>query len=137
MSLPFLNILRGLYFSRYSSWRLLMAPRRRCRMYCTASSYFIPPSIRASATRTGARPRPATQWIATVAPGFSSNVALRKSSHDWTMSRGGAAPSSNFQSCFYKKKEKKKKKFKIFECIIIYRAHWLSLKHCKKILNNT
>jgi len=92
------NIFSGLYFSKYSSCLLLIAPLRRWRIYWTASSYFIPPSISARATSTGALPRPATQWMAMVAPGLSWKVLLRKSNHDSTIPRGGAAPSSNGQS---------------------------------------
>ena len=44
----------GRYFSKYKSCLLLKAPRRFCLMNCTASSYFIPPSINARATSTGA-----------------------------------------------------------------------------------
>ncbi|WP_228267093.1 hypothetical protein, partial [Acinetobacter baumannii] len=54
--------------------------------------------ISASATNTGARPNPATQWIAIVAPGFSWNVDFKNSSQDKTTALGGAAPSSNCQS---------------------------------------
>jgi len=41
-----------------------MAPLRRARMNDTLSRGDIPDSINAIATRTGARPSPATQWQA-------------------------------------------------------------------------
>lgn len=44
------------------------------RINSTAPSYFNPNSIRAKATRTGALPRPATQWTAMHASGFSLNL---------------------------------------------------------------
>lgn len=50
-------------------------------MSSTASSYFIPNSMRASATRTGALPRPATQWTATHASGLSTNWLRTISNH--------------------------------------------------------
>ena len=40
----------------------------------TAASYLSPSSIKASATSTGARPSPATQWTATHASGSSWNL---------------------------------------------------------------
>ena len=59
--LPFKKYFRLLYLARNSSCRLLMAPRRFFLISSTASSYFIPNSIRAIATKTEARPRPVTQ----------------------------------------------------------------------------
>ena len=44
------------------------------RISSTASSYFIPSSIRAKATKTGARPNPATQWTATQEEGSEPNL---------------------------------------------------------------
>lgn len=41
------------------------------RIISTAASYLRPSSINANATKTGARPRPATQCTATQASGFS------------------------------------------------------------------
>lgn len=64
----------------------------------TASSYFIPLSISANATRTGALPSPATQWTATQDPGFSLNFPFISLSQSSTTFFGGAAPSSNGQS---------------------------------------
>lgn len=51
-------------------------------MVSTASSYFMPNSIKAMATRTGARPNPATQCTATAGitqspPDFESTWLLR------------------------------------------------------------
>lgn len=43
------------------------------RIISTASSYFMPASMSAMATRTGALPRPATQWTARQGPLFSSS----------------------------------------------------------------
>lgn len=40
------------------------------RIISTAASYFRPSSIKATATKTGARPSPATQWTATHASGL-------------------------------------------------------------------
>lgn len=40
----------------------------------TAASYFNPSSINANATRTGARPKPATQCTATHVSGSSENL---------------------------------------------------------------
>lgn len=91
---PFLcfSLAFGLYFSKKDSCLALMAPRRLLKQIAclinffhlvgllssntysliisTAASYFKPNSISAKATRTGARPRPATQWTATQASGF-------------------------------------------------------------------
>lgn len=91
---PFLcfSLAFGLYFSKKDSCLALMAPRRLLKqsaclinffhlvgllssntyslIISTAASYFKPNSISAKATRTGARPRPATQWTATQASGF-------------------------------------------------------------------
>lgn len=53
-------------------------------MKSTASSYFIPSSISASATITGARPRPATQCTATQESGFSRNLFFSNSNHSST-----------------------------------------------------
>lgn len=53
-------------------------------MKSTASSYFIPSSISASATITGARPRPATQCTATQESGFSWNLFFSNSNHSLT-----------------------------------------------------
>lgn len=47
----------------------------------TASSYFNPNSIRASATKTGALPSPATQCTATHASGDSRNRFFSNSNH--------------------------------------------------------
>lgn len=43
-----------------------MAPRRSARIHPTASCGDKPSSTNATATSTGARPRPAAQWMATV-----------------------------------------------------------------------
>merc|ERR1719319_110388 len=49
-----MKYLRRLYLERNSSWRELMAPRLFFLIRSTASSYFMPSSMRAVATRTGA-----------------------------------------------------------------------------------
>lgn len=97
-----------------------------CLMSCMASSYFIPLSIRANATSTGALcsfinkttvmsehlhktnlcvmsrlcylPSPATQWTATQHPGSSWNFFFSRLSQSSTSLLGGGAPSSNGQS---------------------------------------
>lgn len=94
-----------------------------CRMNWTASSYFIPHSMRASATRTGALrghtairrtaqnsgktqegppeahlPSPATQWTATQQPGSSLNFSFSRFSQSSTIWLEGGAPSSKGQS---------------------------------------
>ena len=63
------------------------------RMASTASSYFMPNSIRAMATRTGARPSPVTQWTPTQVSGFSVNSFLTTFSHLSTISWLGGEPS--------------------------------------------
>ena len=65
----------------------------------TAAVYFMPCSMSATATSTGALPNPATQWTATHPSGFTRNVSSITSSHFLMISAGGAAPSSNGQSC--------------------------------------
>jgi hypothetical protein len=59
--------------------------RKKLNSYClissTASSYFMPSSISARATRTGALPRPATQWTATQLSGHSLNLDFSSSNH--------------------------------------------------------
>ena len=84
----------GWYFSKYKSCLLLKAPRRFCLMNCTASSYFIPPSINARATSTGALPRPATQWTAIQQPGSSRNLIFTRLNQLSTIWLDGGAPSS-------------------------------------------
>lgn len=99
-----------------------------CLMSWMASSYFIPLSIRANATKTGALcaltnththscldmpikdnnlgcpecvcylPSPATQWTATQHPGSSWNFFFSRLSQSSTNLLGGGAPSSNGQS---------------------------------------
>jgi len=60
--LPFMKYLRRLYLARNSNCFVLIAPLRFLRISSTASSYFIPNSMSAVATRTGALPSPVTQW---------------------------------------------------------------------------
>ena len=69
------------------------------RMSSTAAVYFMPCSMRATATSTGALPSPATQCTATHPSGWSRNVSSITSIHFLMISAGGAAPSSNGQSC--------------------------------------
>lgn len=70
-----------------------------CLISSTASSYFIPASISASATNTGARPNPATQWTAMHEPGSFLNRSCSRSNHLFKISWGGNEPSENSQSC--------------------------------------
>lgn len=88
----------GRYFSKYKSCLLSKAPGHFCLMNCTASSYFIPPSINARATSTGAHPRPATQWTAIQQPGSSRNWTFTRLNQSSTIWLDGGAPSSNGQS---------------------------------------
>lgn len=101
----------------------VLSQRTYCRMNWTASSYFIPHSMRASATRTGALrghtairrpaqnsgktgegrpeahlPSPATQWTATQQPGSSLNFSFSRFSQSSTIWLEGGAPSSKGQS---------------------------------------
>merc|ERR1711884_895481 len=84
---------RRLYLAKKSNWRLLMAPRLLVRMTSTASSYFMPSSISATATKTGARPRPVTQCTPTQVSGSSLNSFLTNPSHFSTISWEGGDPS--------------------------------------------
>merc|ERR1712062_870642 len=91
--LPFKKYFRRLYLAKKSNWRLLMAPRLLVRMTSTASSYFMPSSISATATKTGARPRPVTQCTPTQVSGSSLNSFLTNPSHFSTISWEGGDPS--------------------------------------------
>ena len=71
--LPLMKYFRRLYLARNSSCFALMAPRRFLRINSTASSYFIPNSTKATATKTGALPKPVTQWTPTQTSASSSN----------------------------------------------------------------
>jgi len=79
---------------------VLMTPRRCSRMARTASSGDMPTiSISASATMIGARPRPATQWMAMQSPFLRASTS-RVSWTNWSeMGRDGGSPSGNSQSC--------------------------------------
>lgn len=94
---PFLSrFIDGWYDCRNSSCLLLIAPRRTSRIISTASSAFMPYSISAIATITGARPRPATQCTATH-PG-SLCMAPHNSRKFLMTSAGGGSPSAYGQS---------------------------------------
>ncbi len=96
----FLSRCLGRYFSKNSNWRAFKAPCRFWRINSTASSYGMPSSMRARATMTGARPKPATQWIATQVFGFCLNCSFNKPNHLSLISGGGVWPSGKAAS-FY------------------------------------
>ena len=88
-----LKYFRLLYLDKKSNCLALIAPLRLLRIASTASSYFMPSSIRAIATSTGALPRPVTQCTPTQVSGFSVNSALTTFSHLSTISWLGGEPS--------------------------------------------
>lgn len=88
----------GRYLSRKFSCLALMAPRRLLRISSTASSYFMPSSISASATNTGALPSPAIQCTAMQPDGSSLNRNRITSKNCSITSTGGPIPSSNGKS---------------------------------------
>jgi len=70
-------------------------------MNCTLSRDDIPNSINARATRTGALPKPATQWTPMVGLGWVwqlENLSLIISNQLETMCLGGAFPSEKGSS---------------------------------------
>ena len=93
-----LKYFRLLYLDKKSNCLALMAPLRLLRMASTASSYFMPSSIRAIATSTGALPRPVTQCTPTQVSGFSVNSALTTFSHLSTISWLGGEPSEKIRN---------------------------------------
>merc|ERR1719319_958997 len=113
-----MKYLRRLYLERNSSWRELMAPRLFFLIRSTASSYFMPSSMRAVATSTGALgegqggprlaragsgpvsdlPRPVTQWTPTQVPGVPLNSVFTRESHRSMISWVGAEPSGKESS---------------------------------------
>ena len=92
-----LKYFRLLYLDKKSNCLALMAPLRLLRIASTASSYFMPNSIRAIATSTGALPRPVTQCTPTQVSGFSVNSALTTFSHLSTISWLGGEPSEKIR----------------------------------------
>ena len=93
-----LKYFRLLYLDKKSNCLALMAPLRLLRIASTASSYFMPSSIRAIATRTGALPRPVTQCTPTQVSGFAVNSALTTFSHLSTTSWLGGEPSEKIRN---------------------------------------
>ena len=81
------------YGSPGCSFRRWFSSDTYCRMSSTASSYFRPSSMSASATSTGALPSPATQCTATQAEGSARNRLRSSSSQSSTTCRqwGGTA----------------------------------------------
>jgi len=96
--LPFRKYFRRLYLARNSNCFALMAPRRFFLINSTASSYFMPNSTKATATKTGARPKPVTQWTPTQTSAPSSNSFLTRLSHFSIISCDGGEPSEKDNS---------------------------------------
>lgn len=115
----------GVYFWRYASWFVLIAPFRFDLMSATASRGFIPASMSATATSTGALPKPATQWMPMVDGVGLWRTSFTNLSHLSIISSDGDVPSGYAMFCEFFLK------FKAWaEKLTVYSRNWTMRLRC-------